>query len=1280
MRRRNGSGSVFTTMLTIIFLAQGVCAQTSSIVLNFDFQKPRIVKNVFTYENKSYDSVQVESLNRHGSPGQPIMPFKTAKILLPQDRDLQSIEVIGGKKITLDGTYRINYGKTPVPLSMAPRSSSSNLNLETEPIQQIYSASTPFPEKCYRALPLQNLRGYKILVLNLYPVQYIPKEGLISYFAGMTVKVHLKPALKVSPLFRNLPGDKEKTIQMVDNPGAANSYTEIPERSHEGCIADPCDSYDYVIITSNELKNSEGTYTFEDLIDSKNQKGVAATIVTVEEIIADSDYDCDGMYGDGCSGELFNDKAAHIRNFIKDAYQNWGTEYVLLGGDGDGVDVGGESGDDIIPVRILYAFGYDGGNHDKIPADLYYAALDGNWNNDEDDYWGEDGEEDLYAEVYVGRAPVDSEEELSNFVMKTLAYEGSHESYLEEVWMVGEYLGDSTWGGDYKDEIPNGSSAHGYTTVGFPEYYNVNTLYDRDGYWPTSEMISVINNGAHIINHLGHAGILYVMKLCNAPFYQAGPFCGTTGDTDVDDLTNTNYCFIYSQGCYPGAFDNWDGVYTKSDSIAEHFVTSEHGAFAVIMNSRYGWYKVGSTDGPSQHYDRQFWDAIFAEGITNIGKANQDSKEDNIGFLDGYGGDNMKWCYYSLNLLGDPELEIWTKPEAALTINDGIEPGSCALPEDFIEYEIWYTNPVTEPNRRGYIGTINDANVIDHLPFEGVDFVSADPNTGEYDPNERTYTWNIGQLSPGEQGSLFLVVQVAETIEPLSEIINKVELKGDISYTWTTEKTPVCCYGGKVIYVDAGVVDPNDGSSWNEAFDRLGDALDASSICDDIWVAEGTYKPTTNPNNHKAKFSIPRGRWVYGGFLGGEQERYKRDWSANETVLDGVLDSAENEPNCVDYVVVSDANNVLGILDGFTIRGGGVAGVYCENSSLVVQHNKITDNDVGIYCEQSGQPIVTTNLVFQNEYGIYCEGTEEPIFKSNFIYRNLYGLYFDDTSDAAIVRNNTVANNNQMGIYQEDGAQPRISNCIFLGNLGGDLDNNYTAIYSYFDGGDMGLGNIKSDPNNPPFVNGADDDYHLKTDSVCVDAGKPNVSYSGERDIDDQFRLLDGDNDDNTVVDMGADEYCDPNEANPADFNEDGIVDTADLIELAEVWLIDSDDPGWNNKYDLYADKIIDYIDFAYFAQDWLWFACWKTSDIHIEMMMDTGGYGYSASTSMGQTQEEKLTETQQSYSEPSVEEQIEQIKYFLDWLDEIKDQIEEEIWLNLITSLEEMLKELEPD
>ena len=37
------------------------------------------------------------------------------------------------------------------------------------------------------------------------------------------------------------------------------------------------------------------------------------------------------------------------------------------------------------------------------------------------------------------------------------------------------------------------------------------------------------------------------------------------------------------------------------------------GAFAVIMNARYGWGTRNSTDGPSQRFDRQFWDVALGD-------------------------------------------------------------------------------------------------------------------------------------------------------------------------------------------------------------------------------------------------------------------------------------------------------------------------------------------------------------------------------------------------------------------------------------------------------------------------------------------------------------------------------------------------------------------------------------------------------------------------------------------------------------------------------------------
>jgi hypothetical protein len=65
-------------------------------------------------------------------------------------------------------------------------------------------------------------------------------------------------------------------------------------------------------------------YTFQDLADYKNNNGINTTIVTVESILKQPEYHWNGTFGDGFNESKFNDTQCHIRNFIKDAYINWG--------------------------------------------------------------------------------------------------------------------------------------------------------------------------------------------------------------------------------------------------------------------------------------------------------------------------------------------------------------------------------------------------------------------------------------------------------------------------------------------------------------------------------------------------------------------------------------------------------------------------------------------------------------------------------------------------------------------------------------------------------------------------------------------------------------------------------------------------------------------------------------------------------------------------------------------------------------------------------------------
>jgi parallel beta-helix repeat protein len=564
--------------------------------------------------------------------------------------------------------------------------------------------------------------------------------------------------------------------------------------------------------------------------------------------------------------------------------------------------------------------------------------------------------------------------------------------------------------------------------------------------------------------------------------------------------------------------------------------------------------------------------------------------------------------------------------------------------------------------------------IVDELP-DGLDFVEElnDPNW-QYNAGSRTATWWIHDPNLWDwSDSISLTLELnykATPGRPIKNVFNEVIVYSlhEDEIRMAEVETEVCnCADaecGEVIYVDFSAEGNDDGSTWTDAHTTLQRAISESWLCDQIWVAQGTYKATDIPTNTNATFKISNGVGIYGGFVGGasgEENRYERNWFDNETVLRGDIDSYDDEPNQVDYVVTSYGFTQLAWLDGFTIRGGSVAGIYCMEGSPTIQHNKITKNEVGIYCLDP----------------------EGPVIKNNWIYRNDYGVYFDSPADVAMVRNNTVVNNDEVGIYLSGGVEPEISNCIFTGQPKGYDLIGCDATYSYIDSPATGQGNIDGDPNYPPFVAGVDD-YHLDPCSVCIDAGDPCANYGSERDIDKHFRVLDGDGDSEKRVDMGADEYCNQGTDNVADFNSDDIVETADLIEMASAWLIDDSDPCWAAKYDeydLYDDDVIDYIDFAYFAGQWHWMTCEKMQGYAmIEMMMGTGGIdkmaGIMAETALFAPAVEQ--ESSSIPAEPTEEEQIEQIELNLNWLDEIKDQIDEAIWLNLTGSLEEMLKELE--
>jgi MYXO-CTERM domain-containing protein len=587
--------------------------------------------------------LQIPGTQLLARPGAPLLPYKTIYFVLPYGHEPLDIHLENMQVEPLDGVHNIAPAQLPMRLD---RKEHSRI---TPPDPEIYGCDDPQPGEWIEAGTLQFKHGYALLPVTLHPLSFQPLSGTIDQLLSAEIVVTTKPAGTISRFFRARSLDRELVKTRALETTALATYPSAPPRGP--LRLDPGD-YPYLIVTPEVFIDLGGDNSLEALRDYREADGLAANIVTLEWIR--ENYT--GTRPDG--GQ---DDATRIRDFLSDAYLEWNTSYVLLVGDADSADVGGESGDDLLQVRKFWV---DTGNPDAvgdmIPSDLYYTCLDGTFDDDADGIYGEHGdgpaggEVDLMAELYVGRAPADSAAEVQNFVAKTLAYERAAGAWLKKVLMVGELLWDepsNIWGADSMDKIIEGDDSGGYSTLGFDSlpFFECETLYDRSSgqanAWGSTELMPLLDDSPHIVNHLGHSNVTYNMRLMN---------------WDADELINFHPFLLYTQGCLPGSFDNESSadegnfVY-NADCIAEHFVMGPHGAFAAVVNARYGWGVLIGTNSPSQRFHRQYWDAIFGEGMSTIGQALIDSKEDNAS---AFSDDYIRWVGFESNLLGDPAVAI----------------------------------------------------------------------------------------------------------------------------------------------------------------------------------------------------------------------------------------------------------------------------------------------------------------------------------------------------------------------------------------------------------------------------------------------------------------------------------------------------------------------------------------------------------------------------------------------------------------------------------------------
>ena len=555
---------------------------------------------------QGYEQIQFEGCMQSALAGQPSLPWHSVSLMLPQGTEAASIEVELSDFQTLEGSHNLYPYQTALTYSDPVRKAFVR-------DEALYASKSVYPAQAYGKLSTQYMNGVGYAFSAFTPVQYVPGSGEVRYATKATVRVTTTAAKTDNSRKLWLNGDNAtRAMRLAQNPEMLQSY-DTRGRVLGG--------YDLLVVTKQQYVSA-----FDDYVAFYLDRGLRTHVVALETITST-------MSG--------RDDAEKLRNFIIQEYEESGIMMVNLAGDVPD-----------IPFRGFYCHVDSGDGYDDygIPADLYYAALDGNWNDDNDDLWGEIGEDDLLPEIGIGRMCFSDQTELDNMLHKSMTYQA--EPVLGEfhnVIMAGEHLYDEPYlsnGSQYLELLIGTHDDNGYTTTGIPEDYNFTRLYEEEGTWSGYALCMAINDGTQYVHHDGHANSYYVAgwltwDITDDNFY---------GPNGVDH----NYTFFHTSGCICGDFSD--------DCILERMTKISNFAVATFGNSRYGWFNEGQTEGPAIHLHRETEDAYYHDRIPYGGMALREAKIETAPWVNAPGQweeGALRWNFYDLNMMGDVAVSPW---------------------------------------------------------------------------------------------------------------------------------------------------------------------------------------------------------------------------------------------------------------------------------------------------------------------------------------------------------------------------------------------------------------------------------------------------------------------------------------------------------------------------------------------------------------------------------------------------------------------------------------------
>ena len=623
----------------------------------------------FSVSERTFETVTVdgEAFNLYSYPdcdhidqtGAPMLPVKY--ILLSVPYNAKDITVTGAGSYT-QGTAGRRIYPAPVPI---PTDGSVTEDPALVIDSAIYMANAYWPAHPAELVGEGFLMGeHHIVTVAVYPMLYNPIAARVRNYSRVRLTVSYTlggtPAnmlVRYDPELRQQ--ERQEAMALVDNPSQVEAHA-VPASAVQHMMQQnpdtaswPVPGYEYMVVTTRELAPA-----FKRLIALKQQKGYRAGVVCVENIVNDPlVQEGDKSMLPDSTFSYINDDAGKIRQYLK---ENWpyGTKYVLFGGQN-------------VPFRYGFLDSINISNihymDKKIPTDLYFTNFHSNWNINNNDLYGEfkvlkQYGFDKYPDFFVGRLLSKNKAEILNYTNKECIYElnpgNGDGNYLKRAFYFQHYDMGPRYG---KYEAQNVASHFGdihndttlleepYPDIVYPKGADVINAMNASNYGFIS--MHTHGNPGHMTAYNDGEKLYSIQALESQYIMRHEQYIRESGN-GFDCLTNSFYPNImYSIACDVTPFDDYHEYFNSAECNFGNSYTcgKNYGGVAFLGNTRSGYV------GKSANLETKFADAIRS-GYYSLGKAEAFSKfwyDDKEVFY-------RIWIPMIHNLIGDPELQMWT--------------------------------------------------------------------------------------------------------------------------------------------------------------------------------------------------------------------------------------------------------------------------------------------------------------------------------------------------------------------------------------------------------------------------------------------------------------------------------------------------------------------------------------------------------------------------------------------------------------------------------------------